>query len=367
MHILRIGIIPLAAKPLPSPEGTVSAPGIVTTNLIKGLREAGHSVTVFTGEDSQTTADMHRHANLSSTWKAFGPEQNNTISYTERRAELDLIYANEAIKAYQRGELDIIHAHDYRLSPYIFSQAQVPVLYTPHIDLRTRLTAYDHYRYNVIRESQLGLTAISKQNLQTLQELDINSAGYTPNGIDIDQYQFQPNNRAGLLIVSRMVAGKCIKEAIDAAGQTGYDITVIGPVGPKESDKQYFQELEQDYFSRPYVTYLGLMTPDQLVPYFQKATALLYLSESEGMPLTILEAMATGLIPVASNVGGIPDVIEDGLNGFLLPDNTASTIAEKLARLDTIDRTNCQLTIETHYTLQKMTANYLAAYRQFIN
>jgi glycosyltransferase involved in cell wall biosynthesis len=56
-------------------------------------------------------------------------------------------------------------------------------------------------------------------------------------------------------------------------------------------------------------------------------------SLSEGMPLSLLEAMAAGVPPVATRVGGVPEVIEDGKTGILVPPEDRHALAKGIATL----------------------------------
>lgn len=63
------------------------------------------------------------------------------------------------------------------------------------------------------------------------------------------------------------------------------------------------------------------------------ADVLLLPSESEGQPISILEAMHFGAVAVASDVGGIPDLLRDGVTGFLVPPGDAGAILAVLVKL----------------------------------
>ena len=80
----------------------------------------------------------------------------------------------------------------------------------------------------------------------------------------------------------------------------------------------------------------GWVDHDEIPSYLAESRLLVLPSESEGVPKTVLEAMACGTVPVATPVGGIPDIITDGETGMLLADNNPATIARALDR--TLDR-----------------------------
>lgn len=80
-----------------------------------------------------------------------------------------------------------------------------------------------------------------------------------------------------------------------------------------------------------HVTFTGWINREELPDHLNDAQILLMPSLSEGVPKTILEAMSCGTIPIASSVGGIPDIIEDTKNGFLLKDVDPETIEQRVS------------------------------------
>lgn len=361
---MNIGIIPVPAKPVPGPKGSVYAPGRVIANMAKEFTNLGHNVTIFAGKDSTVAEVAIVSANLNSTWHEYGP--NETVTYTERRAELDLILTTEAINQFKSGKIDVIHCHDLRLSPYLFHQAEIPVLYTSRYDIETRMTDYDKYRYALIEKSGGGMINLTKKNESTCEKLGLTSYGYAPNGIETENYPLGTGERSGLLFVARLLPSKMVKEAIEAAGLAGEQITVIGPPSPKAEEAQYFAELQSDYFSRPYVKYIGYLESKDLIPYYQQAKVLLYPSLTEGMPNTILEAMATGLPVIASPVGGIPEIIDHNVNGILLKTNTPEEMAEQIKNAAKCDPRLVRKKIEDNFTTQIMAKKLLESYEKFI-
>jgi glycosyltransferase involved in cell wall biosynthesis len=89
------------------------------------------------------------------------------------------------------------------------------------------------------------------------------------------------------------------------------------------------ERLRDDYPER--VEHLAYVPPAEVSDRLDAATCLVLPSRSEGLPRVILEAFARGRAVVATRVGGIPDVVEDGETGLLVEPGDAAALAEALA------------------------------------
>jgi len=369
MKKLKIGISGLSAWPLPMEPGKLSAPQVVMNNLVNSLLKKGHEVVFFGGKESKTKAKVIS-GGLFSADHEFGPEILNPVAFSDRKVEYDMILAREVIAAYDRGEIDLLNAHDIRYSPHVFSRSSVPVLYTPHYSLETRFHDYDKYRYRIMSGAKnLGVACITRDNNKFCRDLGIKAYGRVPNSIDTDLYSFgDPEKRNGILVVNRIVPGKKIAEAIDIALSLNQKITLVGPMGAKDNEKEYFKMIESKYFNNKNVDYVGPKYGNELVKYYQSAKVLIYTSEFEGgLPLGILEAMSTGLPVVASGVGGIKDLIFTGENGFLVNSFDPKDWHDKIKLALDLDSKNVRQTILENFTIEKSADNYLAAYNNFLN
>lgn len=365
MEKFRIGLIGLAAKATPPENGIVCAPNDILHILAEALTKRGHLVTLFTGKDSKAKLPIES-CGLGSTWIEYGPDHINPLLFVQKRAEYDLALCGRAIEMYKQKQIDVIHAIDYRLSPYLFHNSNVPVIYTIHGDYNNCNSPYDLYRFSLLTNPIFFFTNISSKNDKFCASNNLQRLGITPNGVDPSKYTFNDVGRSGLLLVARMVENKRIKEAVEIAGRVGVPITLIGSKGPFREDIRYFNELESNYFNRNYVKHLGYIKKEDIIPHYQKAGVLLYPSNSEGLPMGILEAMATGLPVVASNVGGVPDIISDGVDGFIMDGFDIDNWAEKTKLALTLDSKKCIDKIYEKFTIEKMTDAYENAYLKFI-
>lgn len=112
-----------------------------------------------------------------------------------------------------------------------------------------------------------------------------------------------------------------------------------------------------------HVSFTGWIDHEEIPDQLNNGRVLLMPSVSEGIPKTLLEAMACGTIPVAATVGGVPDIIDEGENGFLLPDTEPATITEVISYIfDQNDLEN--ISNNARYSIEKE-HSYEAAKEQY--
>jgi len=114
-----------------------------------------------------------------------------------------------------------------------------------------------------------------------------------------------------------------------------------------------------------------------VAPFYEKADVFLLVSSREGLPLTLMEAMSFGVVPVSTAVGGIPSHIEEGRNGFLVyekeEENIVSTIADIVERLDVDRGTLERISITAHryalehFDIEAMKSAYRALFEKAVN
>lgn len=105
------------------------------------------------------------------------------------------------------------------------------------------------------------------------------------------------------------------------------------------------------------VRFLG--SQSNVYPYLHQADAFLLPSNYEGMPMTIIEAMGTGLPIVATKVGGVPDMLTDGESGLLTPVEPEA-VAEACERLITDEALRTMLGTNAKRNSRRFSAEYMA-------
>lgn len=99
------------------------------------------------------------------------------------------------------------------------------------------------------------------------------------------------------------------------------------------SQRKLVEELILKYDVGKKVELLGYIPHNKLLPYYQQADLFVMPSLNEPQGIVALEAMACGLPVVASKVGGIPEMVQDGKNGILVPPAKPESLAEAIVNL----------------------------------
>ncbi len=160
----------------------------------------------------------------------------------------------------------------------------------------------------------------------------------TPSKLDIEKkYNISPQEKL-VLLVARMDKVKGIEYLVKAAkivSENRKDIKflIIGD-NPKYPDyKNYIQQLVKDLRVEDTVTLAGFVNNDELIAAYKRADVFVMSSVYEGCPTALLEAMACGKPAVATEVGGIPQVINSSKAGTMVPPRNPQALAEALVEL----------------------------------
>lgn len=156
------------------------------------------------------------------------------------------------------------------------------------------------------------------------------------NGVDLDRFRpgEAPAEPGLVLHVGRLVEKKGTKALIEAlAGIAGAKLVIIGDGPLRGALERQAQKLGER------VRFLGALPADEVAQWMRRASVLAAPSvtaadgDAEGLPNVVVEAAASGLPVVGTKHSGIPEAIEDGVSGFLVPESDAGALAARLAEL----------------------------------
>ena len=313
----------------------------VVSYLTEELVALGHEVTLFASGDSETAA------NLEAAWPRalrLDPAIRDPI------APHALLMERVMRRA---GEFDVLHFHNEYLPFSLFSRQPTPWLNTLHgrLDMIEYQGIFDVF-------SQVPLVSISDSQRRPLPQA--NFVGTVLHGLPENLLTPRPATPGYLAFLGRISPEKRPDRAIRIARAAGIPLKIAAKVD--NADREYFETVIKPMLDGPGVELIGEINEAQKPDFLSGAIALLMpIDWPEPFGLVMIEAMACGTPVIAVNRGSVPEVIDDGISGFIVEDETGAIGA--VERLGELDRTRVRAQFERRFTAKRMALDYLALYR----
>ena len=315
----------------------------IVSYLTEELVRQGHEVTLFASGDSQTTARLR--ASTSQALRLGGTMDPN-VPFTLLQ---EMAFGGEA------EHFDIIHSHlDYLGFP-MSRRCGTPVLTTLHgqLDLAELLPVFDEF-------AELPLCSISDAQRGPLPHL--NWQGTVYHGLP-SVYPFYPRPGSYLAFLGRMAPEKRPDHAIEIARRVGMPLRMAAKVDP--ANREYFQTEIAPLLEDPLVDYIGEISDAEKGDFLGKAAAVLCPYDwPEPFGLVLIEALACGTPVLAYRRGSIPEIIDDGITGFIC--ENLNEMVSALDRLSRIERQQCREAFETRFTVTRMATDYVELYEKIV-
>lgn len=313
----------------------------VVACLVNELVQRDHQVTLFASGDSQTRARL----------VSVVPEGLRLAGVRDPIPASLLALG----VAYDRAdEFDVIHSHvDYPTLPFAH-RATTPTVMTCH----GRLDLFDtHAIFEAFPEAHL--ISISDNQRRLLPTW--NWAGTVYNGIEVANFTFHPRPGEYLAFLGRISPEKGIEDAIAVAKLAGMPLKIAAKVDP--ADAAYYRDVVRPLLDHPLVEYIGEVNEREKDAFLGGALALLFpIRWPEPFGLVMAEAMATGTPVIAGRFGSVPEVITDGVTGFI--GDSLEEMALAIRQLGQIDRAACRAAVESRFSAAAMADGYERIYRQ---
>ena len=312
---------------------------LVTSLLTEALVKRGVDVTLFATLDSITAGTLDGVV---------------PAGYSEDQSLNPKVWeALHIAHCFERAqEFDLIH-NQADFMPLIFSElVETPIVTTIHgFSGPQILPAFQ--RYN--RRS--AYVAISDADRHPSLEY----AATIHHGIPIDEFPFDPAGSQDLLFFGRIHQDKGAGEAIRAAKAAGRRLIMAGII----QDQDYHAREVAPFLDGDMVHFRGVLGGIDRVRALGSARAMLHLiGFDEPFGLSVIEAMACGTPVIAYRRGSMPELIVDGVTGFLV--DTLDEAVAAIERIDEIDRATCRSHVERFFTVDRMADQYLKLYRQLL-
>jgi glycosyltransferase involved in cell wall biosynthesis len=315
----------------------------VVAALADGLLARGHEVTLFATGDSVSQARL--------------------VSAVDRAIWHDIDFRGEPgwpvarqlaqVQALQ-AEFDIIHSHvDYHFFPLLAGLSTMSIS-----TLHARLDQ-PGYRDMLRCYPYAPLVSISDSQRVAVADLELDWLTTIHHGIRPSEFTYSAAHGNYLAFLGRMSPEKGPDVAIRVAEEVGIPLRMGAKV--PEEDRAWFEQVVQPLLRHPGVEFLGEVNEAEKGELLRGARALLFPARwPEPFGLTLVEALACGTPVVALNAGSVPELLRDGVTGFVC--ETGAEMAAACARLDTISRRACRDSFETDFTVDRMVDAYVALY-----
>lgn len=313
----------------------------VVSYLTEELVRQGHAVTLFASGDSQTSAELVAcaPAALRLSGKVHDPLPHHVILLEQLRRRVQ--------------DFDIVHFHiDYLHFPLVRAWAR-PTVTTLHgrLDMPELAPLYREF-------PDVPVVSISLHQRTPLPRACW--AGNVYHGLPHDLYPFLREPGEGYLaFLGRICPEKRPDRAVEIARRAGMPLRIAAKVDP--ADKEYFEACIRPLLRLPGIHYIGEIGEHEKAAFLAGAAALLFpIDWPEPFGLTVIEAMACGTPVIAWRCGSVPEILEDGANGFIVGDIPGAVAAVERAR--DLDRARIRACFERRFTVERMAADYLAVY-----
>jgi glycosyltransferase involved in cell wall biosynthesis len=164
-------------------------------------------------------------------------------------------------------------------------------------------------------------------------------------------------------VLGRIAPEKGVDRAIKIAIRCGIPLKIAAKVD--RADQDYYDEIIRPLIDHPLIEYIGEIGDHEKSDFLSGAIGLLVpIDWPEPFGLVMIEAMACGTPVIAYNRGSVPEIIEEGLTGFVVEDETSAVSA--VGRLSQLNRGQIRKQFETRFTARRMALDYLAAYRSLM-
>lgn len=190
---------------------------------------------------------------------------------------------------------------------------------------------------------------------------NVNWAGNVYHGLPKDLLSFSPKPKDGYLaFLGRISPEKRPDRAIEIAVRAGLPLKIAAKVD--KHDQLYWDEkIEPMIRANPNVEYIGEIAEHQKAQFLGNALALLFpIDWPEPFGLVVIESMACGTPIIAFRSGSVPELIDNGVSGFVV--GSVEEAAKAVLRLSEIDRAAVRAAFENRFTVERMAWDYLKMY-----
>ncbi len=315
----------------------------IVSYLTEELVAQGHEVTLFASGDSVTAAQL--------------------IAARKRALRLDNVFdplphhyvmLEEVFERASR--FDIIHFHTDYLHFPLARRHPIPHLTTLHgrLDIADLMPVYKKF-------SEMPVVSISNAQRKPLPRANWQQTIY--HGLPLELYDCGEKPGDYLAFIGRISPEKRLDRAIEIAARSGMRLRIAAKTDAADHD--YMEQVIRPILSNSSAEFIGEIGDKDKKGFLANAYALLFpIDWPEPFGLVIIEAMACGTPIIAYRCGSVPELIQDGITGYIVDDIEGALHA--LRKIPAFDRRRCRRVFEERFSASRMAQDYLNVYRRVI-
>src|SRR5205809_3903401 len=312
----------------------------IVSYLTEELVRLGHEVTLFATGDSVTNARL------------IAPCQRSLRKNEKCKDPVarEVLLVDHVLE--HADEFDVIHFHTGYLHFPVCRCLSVPHITTLHgrLDLPDLVPVFDRFRNE-------PLISISNAQRQPLPWANWQTTIY--HGLPKDLFVFRPNQGDYLAFLGRISPEKRVDRAIEVAKRASMPLKIAAKVD--RADRRYFKRDIEPLLAQSHVEWVGEISDQQKNEFLGNAYALLFpVDWPEPFGLVMIEAMACGTPIIAYDRGSVPEVMEDGVTGFIVSE--IEQAVEAVGRVRDLSRARCREVFEKRFTASRMASDYVNLY-----
>jgi glycosyltransferase involved in cell wall biosynthesis len=318
----------------------------VVSYLTEALVELGHEVTLFASGDSRTRARLVQVC-PKALWD--DPECSDTMSHQVRLMEM--VFSDVS-------RFDILHFHCDFIHFPLARRCGCPTLTTMHgrLDCSDIKSLYEEF-------TEIPVVSISDSQRRPVPGANWQATVY--HGLPLSLYNYHDKPKEYLAFLGRVSREKGLDQAIEIARRTGHKLKVAARIDAVE--QEYYRQTIEPMLkeSQSSVEFIGQVGGKEKEEFLGRAKALLFpIDWPEPFGLVMIEAMACGTPVIAYNRGSVPEVLQDGVTGFIV--NNADEAAAAVGQIGELQRQTCRDVFERRFDAMRMAHDYLDIYRRVI-
>jgi glycosyltransferase involved in cell wall biosynthesis len=312
--------------------------------LTEELVRCGHDVTLFASGDSVTSARL-----IAACPRSL--RQNERCKDPVAREVLLLDHVIQHV-----NDFDLVHFHTGYLQFPVCRYLPVPHVTTLHgrLDLPDLIPVFDRF-------CDAPVVSISDAQRRPLPHANWQATIY--HGMPTDLFRFGSGSGDYLAFLGRISPEKGIERAIEIAKRAGMPLKIAAKVD--RADRRYFKRAVEPLLNQPGLEWIGEINDGQKNEFLGNAYALLFpIDWPEPFGLVMIEAMACGTPVIAYRAGSVPEVMEDGVTGFVVTELDGAV--EAVRRVPELDRGACRNVFDRRFTATRMANDYIKVYEHIL-